>query len=73
VILVTDGAQTVVTRYGYTPFGSIRHQSGASTTPRKFTGKEFDGDVDLYYYGARYYDPYLGRFTTMDAAGQGIN
>ncbi len=29
-----------------------------------FTGKEFD--EDLYYFGARYYDPNLGKFTSVD-------
>ena len=39
----------------------------------KFTGKEFDADSNLYYYGARYYDPYIGRFTQRDPAGDGVN
>ena len=29
-----------------------------------FTGKELD--EDLYYFGARYYDPNIGRFTSVD-------
>ncbi len=29
-----------------------------------YTGKEFD--EDLYYFGARYYDPNLGKFTSVD-------
>jgi RHS repeat-associated protein len=73
VIVVTDDNQGVLARYAYGAFGSIYDQMGASGSPRRFTGKEFDGDVKLYYYGARYYDPYLGRFTTRDPAGQGLN
>ena len=32
----------------------------------KYTGKEFDAETGLYYYGARYYSPALGRFTSPD-------
>jgi len=31
-----------------------------------FTGKEKDEETGLMYYGARYYDPVIGRFTSMD-------
>ncbi len=31
-----------------------------------FTGKEFDGETGLNYYGARYYSPTQGRFTSVD-------
>jgi RHS repeat-associated protein len=34
-------------------------------TDKKFTGQELDG-TGLYYYGARYYDPTIGRFISAD-------
>jgi RHS repeat-associated protein len=37
----------------------------ASAEPR-FTGKELESDLDLYYFGARYLDAGVGRFTTPD-------
>jgi RHS repeat-associated protein len=47
----------------YFPFGSAR--SGSVPTDIKFTGQRLD-DTGLYYYGARYYDPTIGRFTSVD-------
>lgn len=32
----------------------------------RFTGKYLDDDTGLYYFGARYYDPALGRFISPD-------
>jgi RHS repeat-associated protein len=73
VAIITDDNESVVARYEYDAFGAVRHQWGNSDNIRKFTGKEYDADVKLYYYGARYYDPYIGRFISRDPAGDGIN
>jgi RHS repeat-associated protein len=35
-------------------------------TDRLFTGQRFDGTIGLYDYGARFYDPALGRFISAD-------
>lgn len=45
--------------------------SATGQTPRekthyRFTGKYLDDSTGLYYYGARYYDPDLGRFISPD-------
>ena len=72
-IVVTDDDQNVVVRYEYDVFGAVRSEIGTGDSPRKFTGKEYDSDVKLYYFAARYYDPYIGRFTQRDPAGDGIN
>jgi RHS repeat-associated protein len=34
----------------------------------KYTGQELDDSTGLYYYGARYYDPGIGRFISPDDA-----
>lgn len=41
-------------------------QTGAADPKHKFTGQEEDDSTRLYYYGARYYDPQVGRFITPD-------
>ena len=72
-IASTDDNQNVLARYEYDVFGAIRSETGTSDNTRKFTGKEFDADSNLYYYGARYYDPYIGRFTQRDSIADGVN
>lgn len=51
----------------YYPFGGV-FASTASIQPFKYNGKELDrnGGLDWYDYGARMYDPILGRFVTTD-------
>ena len=72
-IVLTDDNQNVLGRYEYDVFGAIRSETGTSDNTRRFTGKEFDADSNLYYYGARYYDPYIGRFTQRDPIADGVN
>jgi RHS repeat-associated protein len=60
--LVTDESGTIVTDVTYHPFGESVVTGDESFL---FTGKEKDS-TGLYYYGARYHDPELGRFITSD-------
>jgi len=39
--------------------------------PYMFTGRRFDLETGLYYYRARYYNPYIGRFLQTDPIGYG--
>jgi len=41
--------------------------------PYMFTAREYDIETGLYYYRARYYNPYIGRFPQTDPAYQGVN
>src|SRR5690606_16631575 len=34
--------------------------------PYKFNGKEMDRETGMYYYGARYYDPRISIFVSVD-------
>ena len=51
--------------YAYDVFGSLRNVVGASTT-FGFTGEQIDSEVGLVYLRARYYDPEMGRFLSLD-------
>ncbi len=64
--VVVDDGGALVARQTYYPFGGIRTSEGTSPTDYGFTGQRFDASSLLMYYGARYYDPVLGRFTRAD-------
>lgn len=53
-------------REGYYPFGErlIKEENEHS---QWFTGKRHDEELGLSYFGARWYDPVVGRFTGIDA------
>lgn len=46
----------------------MQSSTGTVSDPNhyKYTGKEFDGESGLYYYGARHYNPAVGRFMQPD-------
>ena len=49
----------------YIQFGDRLQSTGSIPTDKQFTGQRLDG-TGLYYYGARYYDPTIGRFISAD-------
>jgi RHS repeat-associated protein len=49
--------------------GRRRGSTGSSANPWLFTGEQHDGDSDLYYLRARYYDGATGRFLSQDPIG----
>jgi RHS repeat-associated protein len=63
--LVADGTGTWTNREEYTPYGETSFGSFARKRYR-FTGKERDEESGLYYHGARYYAPWLGRWASAD-------
>jgi RHS repeat-associated protein len=65
---LTDASGAVTDDYIYDGFGSLEDHSGASNNPYLYTGEEFDSRLGQYYLRARYYQPGLGRFLTIDPA-----
>ena len=52
--------------YTYDSFGNILFETGTLDNHSQYTGREYDAETGLYYYRARYYDPQIGRFITLD-------
>jgi RHS repeat-associated protein len=70
-----DGGDTI-SYEEYHPFGTTSFQAMAPNldVPAKryrYTGKERDEESGLYYHGARYYAPWLCRWTAADPVGMG--
>jgi RHS repeat-associated protein len=55
-----------VEEIAYYPFGEPWSDSSEIYLNHKYTGQERDRETGLYNYGARLYDPEIGRFTTPD-------
>ncbi|HEU5383534.1 MAG TPA: RHS repeat-associated core domain-containing protein [Ktedonobacteraceae bacterium] len=51
----------------YGPFGNSRYSNGALPTNIGFTGQQADNVTGLDYYVARYYDPVVGQFLSVDS------
>jgi RHS repeat-associated protein len=65
--LTADASGAKVSEVRYYPFGETRYASGTTVTPKQFNAKEQQTDIGLYDYGARFYDPTIGRFISADS------
>jgi RHS repeat-associated protein len=67
--VVSNSSGTSVGSVKYYPFGACLQSQGTPGTDKLFTGQRLD-ETGLYYYGARYYDPTIGRFISPDTVVQ---
>ena len=79
LMLELDAGGGIISREEYYPFGgtavwAARSEVEASYKTVRYSGKERDG-TGLYYYGHRYYAPWLCRWVSADPAGEvdGLN
>jgi len=66
---ITNEAGEPIAEQNYLPFGEEFNPDPDA----RFTGKEFDSDLNSYYFGARHYSPSTGRFLNSDPAQDGMN
>lgn len=78
--LELDEGARIISYEEYYPFGSSSYQAGRSQAEvaqkrYRYTGKERDEESGFYYHGARYYAPWLARWTKADPIGlkDGVN
>lgn len=78
--LEADDSAGLISYEEYFPYGGTAMLAGSgakevSLKEYRFSGRERDGSTGLYYYGARYYIPWLGRWLNPDPAGSadGLN
>ena len=68
--LELDDQAQIISYEEYTPYGSTSYQAvrTQTETPKRYryTGKERDEESGFYYHGARYYAPWIGRWTSCD-------
>lgn len=63
---MTDSNGSVVWKADYKPFGEEHAVTGSAANDKRFVGKEKDEETGLSYFGARYEDAKIGRFTAVD-------
>lgn len=68
--LTTNSFGNMTERTEYYPYGSVAATASNQDIGNhyKFTGKEADAENNLQYFGARYYDNRVGKFTSIDPA-----
>ena len=74
VLQLTDSSGNQAAKYTYNPYGKTTSSSGsiAAANPYRYASGYTD-TTGLIKFGARYYNPTLGRFTQPDPSGQETN
>jgi RHS repeat-associated protein len=62
----TDHSGVISSSYSYGAFGDTTYAWGNLPNTYRYTSRNFDSETGLYYYRARYYDPEIGRFLSVD-------
>jgi RHS repeat-associated protein len=70
-VMESDAQGHITARYDYTPYGvPVQGLSGSPNGPG-YTGHVNDPDTGFVYMQARYYDPMVGQFLSVDPVGLG--
>jgi RHS repeat-associated protein len=71
-LATADGTWTLVAQYDYDPYGRLIRETGpkAASCPFRYSTKYRDPDLELYYYGYRWYDAAAMKWLTPDPLGE---
>lgn len=83
ITAIIDSNGSLKQQYSYSSYGKIlkiQDETGTDITLDRFidnqytfTGREYDSEINTYYYRARYYDASIGRFLQQDPEAGNIN
>lgn len=68
-IAATDENGKILWKEDYHPYGSRIRKESTDSNQQWYTGKHHENDIGLTYFGARWYDPAIGRFMAIDPVG----
>lgn len=68
-IAATNEQGNLMWREAYEPYGVRLRKESTSSNTTWYTGKQEDAGAGLSYFGARWYDPEIGRFMGIDPVG----
>jgi len=66
VTSLSNSSGALANTYTYDSFGKLTASTGTLTNPFQYAGREFDPEIGIYNYRARYYDTAVGRFNSED-------
>jgi RHS repeat-associated protein len=77
ITAITDANGNIIERVYYDLYGMSTFKDASGNVLSKssignnilFQGREYDPELNLYYFSARYYDPIMGRFLQTDPMG----
>jgi len=73
VVALSNSSGTTIQTYEYTVYGDVAAEDPNHPNSFLFTSRRFDRETGLYYYRARYYNPYIGRFLQTDPVGYDVD
>ena len=65
--ITTNSSDVRLTELRYFAYGRTRYDAGSQMTIYRYTGQRVETGTGLYDYGARWYDPLIGRFLAADS------
>jgi RHS repeat-associated protein len=63
---LSNSSGTITDKYNFDAFGNLLSSTGSTNNNYLYRGEQFDSNLGWQYLRARYYDPNVGRFPSVD-------